>query len=351
MMTHRGKLKLKPLREQVIVITGATSGIGLSTARAAAARGARLFLAARNEEALKDVCHDLRGKGADVAYCVTDVGDADQVTRLAKRAVEKFGGFDTWVNNAGVSIFGDVTRVPLEDQRRLFDTNYWGVVHGSLAAVEHLRDRPSGGTIINVGSILGDVAIPTQGPYSASKHAVRGFTNALRMELMEQKAPIAVTHVKPSAIDTPYKDHARNYIGHAMRNPPPVYATPLVAQSILYATEHPVREMTVGGAGLLQTLAWSAWPHLAEQVMARLLPTLSKDKSGKRPSNDDNLHNAGADLRERSYYPDVRETSLFSTAQMRPLATAGIAALAVAGVGTAYHLGRKRKRTAAMQPA
>lgn len=334
-----------------MVITGATSGIGLSTARAAAARGARLVLAARNEEALKDVCADLRGKGAEVAYCVTDVGDAEQIDRLAACAVDRFGGFDTWVNNAGVSIFGDVTRVPLEDQRKLFDTNYWGVVHGSLAAVEKLRNRPHGGTIINVGSILGDVAIPTQGAYSASKHAVRGFTNALRMELMEQKAPITVTHIKPSAIDTPYKDHARNYVGQAMRNPPPVYAAPLVAQAILYAAEHHVREMTVGGAGLFQTLAWSAWPQLAEQVMARLLPALSKDKSAKRLPNDDNLHHAGQDLRERSYYPDVRETSLFSTAQMRPLATAGIAALALAGVGAAYHLGRQRKRTRALEPA
>lgn len=350
-MTHRGKLKLKPLREQVIVITGATSGIGLSTARAAAARGARLFLAARNEEALKDVCQDLRGKGADVAYCVTDVGDADQVKRLAEHAVEKFGGFDTWVNNAGVSIFGDVTRVPLEDQRKLFDTNYWGVVHGSLAAVEKLRDRPTGGTIINVGSVLGDLAIPTQGAYSASKHAVRGFTNALRMELMEQKAPIAVTQIKPSAIDTPYKDHARNYTGHPVRNPAPVYATPLVAQAILYAAEHPVREMTVGGGGVLQTLAWSAWPHAVERALARFVPRMSTDRSGRKTSNSDNLHHAGQDLRERSYYPDVRETSLFSTAQMRPLATAGIAALAIAGVGTAYHLGRKRKRAGAVEPA
>ncbi|MET0336585.1 MAG: SDR family oxidoreductase, partial [Caulobacter sp.] len=293
MTTHRGRLKLKPLREQVMVITGATSGIGLSTARAAAARGARLVLAARNEEALKDVCSDLRSKGAEVVYCVTDVGDAEQIKRLAARAVDRFGGFDTWVNNAGVSIFGDVTRVPLDDQRKLFDTNYWGVVHGSLAAVEHLRDRPQGGAIINLGSVLGDLAIPIQGAYSASKHAVRGFTNALRMELMEQKAPITITQIKPSAIDTPYKDHARNYTGHPVRNPAPVYATPLVAQAILYAAEHPVREMTVGGGGVLQTLAWSAWPQAVERALARFVPRMSTDRSGRKASNSDNLHEAG----------------------------------------------------------
>ncbi|WP_269716561.1 SDR family oxidoreductase [Caulobacter sp. NIBR2454] len=351
MAAHRGKLKLKPLSEQVIVITGATSGIGLSTARAAAARGAKLFLVARNEDALKDVSQDLRGKGAEVGWCVADVGDAEQIKKVAKHAIDRFGGFDTWVNNAGVSIFGDITRVPLEDQRRLFDTNYWGVVHGSLTAVEHLRNRVGGGAIINVGSVLGDLAIPTQGAYSASKHAVRGFTNALRMELMEQKAPITITQIKPSAIDTPYKDHARNYTGHAVRNPAPVYATPLVAQAILYAAEHPVREMTVGGGGLLQTLAWTAWPHAVERALSRFVPQMSVDKSGRPASNDDNLHHAGHDLRERSYYPDVRETSLFSAAQMRPLATAGIAAAALAGIGAAYHLGRRRKQKLLTDPA
>ena len=138
-------LKLKPLDRQVVVITGATSGIGLSTARAAAARGATLMLAARNEEALKSVCDDLASKGAKTAYVVADVGVEADVRAIAAAAVARFGGFDTWVNDAGVSIFGEIAQTPIEDQRRLFETNYWGVVYGSLIAVEHFRERPGGG--------------------------------------------------------------------------------------------------------------------------------------------------------------------------------------------------------------
>ena len=211
-------LKLKPLPRQVIVITGATSGIGLSTARAAAAEGAGLVLAARNEEALKSVCDDLTAKGARCAYVVADVGLCEQVQALADFAIAEFGGFDTWVNNAGVSILGPIVETPLEDQRRLFDTNYWGVVYGSRVAVEHLRTREGGGAVINLGSPLGDVAAPGQGVYSASKFAVKAFTQALQYELAGQGWPVSVTLIKPQAVDSPYAEHARNLTSLAVES-------------------------------------------------------------------------------------------------------------------------------------
>ena len=342
-------LKLKPVREQVIVITGATSGIGLSTARAAAAQGAKLMLAARNADALKAVCEDLTAKGAQVDCIATDVGNEAQMRALADEAIARFGGFDTWVNNAGVSIFGAITETPVEDQRRLFETNYWGVVYGSLIAADHFKSRPGGGALINIGSVLSDMAVPQQGAYSASKHAVKGFTNALRMELMAQHAPVSVTLIKPSAVDTPSKDHARNLTGAAVRNAPPVYATPLVAQAILYAAEHRVREMSVGAGGPFLAALGVLAPLIAEPLLAWTVPTLNRDRKGRRRSLDDNLHHAGQDLRERSFYGHVHEHSLYSTAQMRPKATFSLAVLAgvLAGAAVTLSGSRRRSRSAA----
>ena len=160
------KLNLKPLNEQVMVITGATSGIGLVTARMAADAGVRLVLSARNEDMLAKLAREVSNRGSDAIYVVADVGNVQDVRRIAQAAVEYFGGFDTWVNNAGVSIYGRITQVAVEDHRRLFDTNFWGVVHGSCMAVEHLRLH--GGALITVGSVLSDRASPLQGMYCAS---------------------------------------------------------------------------------------------------------------------------------------------------------------------------------------
>jgi len=336
-------LRLKRLSRQVMVITGATSGIGLSTARAAAARGASLMLAARNEEALKAVCEDLGGKGAKVDYVVADVGVEADVRAIATAAVARFGGFDTWVNNAGVSIFGPLGETAIEDQRRLFDTNYWGVVYGSMVAVEHLSAREGGGAVINIGSVMGDMAAPLQGAYSASKHAVKGFTNALRMELMEQHAPVSLTLIKPSAVDTPYKDHARNLTGAAVKASPPVYATPLVARAILYAAERRVRELNVGAGGQLLALIGMFAPLISEPLQAWTAPALGRDRRALPRPSGDNLHHAGQDLRERSFYPHVHETSLYTSAQMRPKTTFGLALTVGVIAGLALRLrGRRR---------
>ena len=325
---------------KLCVITGATSGIGLATARAAAARGAKLVLTARGEEALESVRADLAAKGAQVAYAAADVADLAGLQAVADLAVERFGGFDAWVNNAGVSIFGEISKTPIEDQRRLFETNYWGVVNGSLIAVEHFKNRPGGGALINLGSVLGDVAVPPQGAYSASKHAVKGFTNALRMELIGQRAPVSVTLVKPSAMDTPYKDHARNLTGMAVRNPPPVYGASLAAQAVLHAAEHRVRELTVGGSGRALAFVNAVAPFLAEPLLAWAAPPLSRDGSGRRRAMTDNLYDPGQDVRERSFQRAVRETSLYTAAQMRPKTTLTLAVLAGLAASAAFLLGR-----------
>jgi len=333
---------LKPLDRQSIVITGATSGIGLATARRAAAAGACVFLIARGEKDLARLTEELQGKGSRVAYAVADVADYEALREAAEKARRLFGGFDTWVNNAGISIFGAIREVTLEDQRRLFETNYWGVVNGSLIAAEHLRERPEGGTIVNVGSTLADAPIPIQGVYSASKHAVKGFTNALRMELMREDAQVAVSLVKPAAIDTPYNKHARNITGHAMHNPQPVYATPVVADTILWCATHPIREITVGGGGRIIASFYAALPGIAEPLFARFAPMLMRDKRGEYRPYEDGLWDPADDgLEEEVHYPMVRNFSALAEIRKHPGVAAGVVAV-LAGIGLATLLLNQR---------
>ena len=321
---------LKPLSGQTVVITGATSGIGLATARAAAAQGAKLLLVARNEQALRALCEELRARGGVADYAVADVADHEAVAKVAQRADALYGGFDTWVNNAGVAVFGTLADTPLEDQRRLFETNYWGVVNGSLVAVEHLKGRPDGGVVINVGSILSDQAVPLQGAYCASKHAIKGFTNALRMELKASAPDVSVTLIKPAAIDTPYHLHARNYTDAPKKNPPPVYGVKLVADAILYAAETRTRQLTVGGGGRALTVFGHYLPSVAEPLYAAVVPLLMKSPSDTATGEDDALYKAGRGLRERAPYLGVRQTSLYATAQMNPKVTTAVVSGALA---------------------
>jgi short-subunit dehydrogenase len=291
-------VKLKKISEQVIVITGATSGLGLVTARQAAQRGARLVIAARNEDALKQLAAELARKGTDVAYVVADVGDEAQVRAIARAAVTRFGGFDTWINNAGVSIFGRVEDVPLADQRRLFDTNFWGVVHGSLVAAEHLRTR--GGALINIGSGVSDLALPLQGIYSASKHAVKGFTDALRLELEHEGAPVSVTLVKPAALDTMYVPHAKNFLDVEPQLAPPVYAPELAASAILFAAQKPRRDVYVGGAARLASASHFA-PRTTDWLLKKTMFWLQRTDRAPRDREDNGLHASAAALQVRGH--------------------------------------------------
>lgn len=333
---------LKPLNEQAIVVTGATSGIGLSTARRAARAGACVFLIARGESDLKALCEELQAEGARVAWAVADVADYDALAEAADKCRRLFGGFDTWVNNAGVSIYGPIRETTLEDQRRLFETNYWGLVNGSMVAVEHLRGRPGGGAIINVGSILSDAPIPVQGVYSASKHAVKGFTNALRMELIREEAPISLSLIKPAAVDSPYSKHARNLTGYAVQNPQPVYATHVVADTILYCASHPIREITVGGGGRLIASFYAAFPGLAEPLLARFAPSLMRDRHSAYQPYEDGLYDPTDDgLDEEVHYPMVRQFSALAEVRKHPGITGGVIAV-LAGIGIAALLLNQR---------
>ncbi|WP_017732069.1 SDR family oxidoreductase [Nafulsella turpanensis] len=331
-------ISLKPLNKQVMVITGASSGIGLATAKAAAKEGASLVLASRNKEELEKIVEQIKAEGGEAIYVVADVGKKEDVQKIADKAIEKYGQFDTWVNDAGVAIYGRLEEVSDEDNKRLFDTNVWGVVYGSLIAAKHMKNR--GGAIINLGSVVSDVAIPLQGMYSTTKHAVKGFTDALRIELEEEKAGISVTLIKPSGINTPYPEHAMNYTDRELTLPPPVYAPEEVANAILYAATHQKRDIMVGGGGKMMSLTNKYAPGLMDWISENFM---SKQEVKNKPARhkDSSLHHAGEDGNlHGNYEGHVRKKSFYTrSAAMRPLITGAV----VAGAGAAAYALSNRK--------
>jgi len=329
-------ISLKPLNEQVIVITGASSGIGLATARAAADQGAKLVLTARSQEALAEVAREINEAGGEAIFVAADVAMRGELTHVADTAVERFGGFDTWVNDAGVGLYGRLDEASDEDHGRLFDTNFWGAVHGSMIAVEHLRRR--GGALVNVGSVASDVAIPLQGMYSASKHALRGFTDALRMELELEDAAVSVTLIKPTSINTPFPHHARNYTEREPRLPPPAYQPDEVARAILHAAVHPERDIYVGSVARLMSSLGKSAPRLMDRISENIMvPREFRDETPRDPTGT--LYESGG---EGEVYGDepgfVRPVSVYTEAVMHPVIaslTAGLA-IGIAAAATAW---------------
>lgn len=330
--------RLKPLAEQVIVITGASSGIGLVTARRAAARGAKLVLVARNREALTAIANEINAAGGTAIVATADVGKLDEVQAAAQAAIDVFGRIDSWINDAGVAIYGRLVDTPDDEHRRLFETNYFGVVHGCRAALPHLSGR--GGALITIGSIASDLPTPALGAYAASKHAIKAYVETLRMELQADGAPISVTLIKPSGVDTPIAQHAANHGPGKALVPPPVYAPELVADAILHAAEHPRREITVGGGGRAHVLIGEHFPWLIALAMPFFRRTVYDRNRPKRSENA--LFSPADDGRERSGDSSPRETSLYTGAALHPAAVAIAAGtIAAAALGVARWLRRR----------
>lgn len=323
---------LKPLSEQTIVITGASSGIGLATARRAAREGAKVLLVARNEDALREAVDSIRLRGGKADFLAIDITAADAPERIGAKARSAFGGFDTWVNDAAVALYARLEETGIDEQRRVFDVGYFATVAASLYAARELTAR-GGGAIVNLGSILSDRTVPVQGAYSAMKHAVQGFTEAFRMEMEAEGRPISVTLIKPAAINTPYPEHARNRMDKPARVPPVVYDPELVAKAICFAAAHPKRDLTVGGTGMAMTKMSNLLPRSADRFMEMFFKEEAQTiDTPATPGAKDNLFEPRRDGRERSNQDiHVRKQSLALEAQMRPWTAMAI----LGGVGVA----------------
>lgn len=340
---------LKPLAEQVIVITGASSGIGRVTAKLAAERGARVVVSARNADELEKLVTEIRAAGGRAALQVADVAYAEEVELIGERAISEFGYIDTWVNNAGVSLYGRIMDVELDDMKRLFDVNYWGVVHGSRTAIPYLARQ--GGALINVASALADRAIPLQGTYCAAKHAVKGFTDALRMELDEQGTPISVTLVKPSSMNTPLFEKARTVFEVEPTPVPPVYDPRVTAEAILEAACRPLRDVTPGAMGKVMQVAGEVSPRLTDRFMEK--KTFDAQHSGIPLGTErvDNLYEPvesdGGDI-GHLYRGHVRRSSVYTWTALHPRQAAGavlLAGIGVAALSALRSLSRRRDGT------
>lgn len=317
--------RLKPLAEQVVLITGASSGIGLVTARLAAERGAKVVLVSRDADTLAGIVREIEAAGGTAMFASGDVSDLRDVQRVAAKAVERFGRIDTWVNDAGVAIYAKLVDTPMLEHEELFGTNYFGVVNGSLVAVEALQR--AGGALITVASIAADIPSPLMGAYAASKHAVKAYTQSLRIELMADRIPISVTLIKPSGVDTPVAQHSANHVNGETLIPPPVYDPKIVAEAILDAAVHPRRDVTVGGIGRLQVLAGTHFPRLLDHLAALMTPVLEERESAKTPGN--NLAAPMENGRENSTSQPGRSFSLYGTPRRRNW----LGVLALSGVG------------------
>ena len=316
------KLHLKRLSDQVIVITGASSGIGLTTAEMAAAAGARVVMASRNERDLLWAVNGIRARGGNALHIVADVASPDAVDSIGTFAIEQFGGLDTWVNNAGIGMYGKLTETPLADKRRLFDVDFWGVVHGCRTAVRHLHRR--GGAIINVGSVASDQAAPLLGIYSAAKHAVKGYIDALRMELEHDGLPISVSLVKPASMNTPFIEHARSHMDAEPEFIPPVYAPEEAARAILKCAEHPMRDVVVGGSGKFL----SGVGRMAPRAMDTYLKATAFKQQKRAKPND------GAD----ALYVAQRDGQRLGPTSRRTLKTSAYTRVSTSKVGRALPL-------------
>ncbi len=337
------KLALKPINQQVMVIAGASSGIGLVTAKIAARQGASVVLAARNEDDLRRAVEEIRRDGGIASYAVADVTDYAAVERIAETALQEYGRIDTWVNNAAAGLYGRAMVVSLEDMRRQFEVIYWGTVYGSRVAVPQLRER--GGALINVASVLAERSVPLQANYCAAKHAVKAFTDALRMELEEEDAPISLTVVKPASIDTPLFEKSKSYLGVEPQPIPPVYAPEVVARTIIKCAQQPVRDVFAGGLGKVLSVSDNLAPRLIDRYLERTGFRKQMTVKPISPDRRDGLYEPVAydgGERGRNWEGAVMNRSVYTQAALNPRMTA----LVAAGLGLAVWAGVQALRGA-----
>jgi short-subunit dehydrogenase len=259
-------MAMRSLRDAVVVVTGASSGIGKATALELVKDGAAVVLAARQEAALHELARACEQAGGRALVVPTDVTQEESVRTLARRAVETFGHIDVWINNAGVYLVGRTEDCPWDVYRRVLETNLFGTILGARAALPLFREQRRG-VLVNVASVSGAVGMPFTSAYVASKFAVRGFSESLREEL--HGTNIDVVTVIPASIDTPLFQHAANFSGRGVRPVGPVYGADKVARAIVNAARAPRREVTVGAVGTLQRFFHAVAPPIMERVFAR----------------------------------------------------------------------------------
>jgi NAD(P)-dependent dehydrogenase (short-subunit alcohol dehydrogenase family) len=258
----------KPLREQVILVTGASSGLGRAIARGAGERGARVVVTARNKEALEDCVAEIERAGSEGLAVPADVSNQAEVQGVVDATVERFGRIDTYVANAIVTVYAEVEKLEPEELRRVWEVNFFGVVYGYWAALPHLR--ASRGTFLHVSSALAYRGIPLQAAYCSTKAGLRAFLESARVEEQKAGTGVAISLVLPGAINTPQFDRGRQKIGYQPQPVPPIYQPEPFAEATLHCAEHPIRELPISWGA--QKLLWGQKlsPRAGDWVLRRM---------------------------------------------------------------------------------
>jgi len=280
-------MRRKPLNEQVIVVCGASSGIGRETALQLAAAGAKIVVGARSEDGLDSLVAEITSAGGDALAVPADVTDYSSMQHLAAEAVRRYGRIDTWAHIAGVSVYGYFTDLEPAEFARVIETDLIGVAHGARAALPHLTETKGG--FIGVSSVLAKRSVPLQSAYCAAKHGVDGFLESLRMDLHAQKIPVTISQVLPSAINTPFFNNARTRMGVQPLGLPPLYEPRVVAAAIRYVAVQPKRDFIVGGQGKILLVMQRLSPALTDVVTFPFALLGQKTRKPKTPSDANNL--------------------------------------------------------------
>jgi NAD(P)-dependent dehydrogenase (short-subunit alcohol dehydrogenase family) len=272
----------------VVVITGASAGVGRALARAYGARGARIGLIARGREALDATRREIESLGGEAIVCVADVADGEQVEAAAHSIEQTFGVPDIWINNAMASVLSPVKEMTVDEFRRVTEVTYLGVVHGTLAAMRRMLPRDSG-SIVQVGSALAYRGIPLQSAYCAAKHAVQGFCDSLRAELLHDGSHVTLTMVQLPALNTPQFDWVKSRLPNRAQPVPPIFQPEVAANAIVWAAESGRREVWVGLPTVQAILGDRIAPGLLDRVLARIGYDSQQTNEPEDPTRPDNL--------------------------------------------------------------
>jgi NAD(P)-dependent dehydrogenase (short-subunit alcohol dehydrogenase family) len=334
---------------QTVVVTGASAGIGRATARLFGERGARVALIARGQAGLDGAARDVEEAGGTALAISADVADYDQVTAAARKVEEQFGPIDVWVNVAFTSVFAPFEEITAAEFRRVTEVSYLGFVHGTMAALATMRPRDRG-TIVQVGSALGERSIPLQSAYCGAKHAINGFTSSLRCELRHENSGVHVTVVQMPAVNTPQFSWVRSRLPKQPQPVPPIYQPEVAARGVLYAADHPQRRQYWVGASTAATLlANRVAPAVLDRYLARTGYDSQQTDQLTEPGRPDNLlqpvdGGSGHDFGPHGAFDDRshdRSQQLWMSQHAR--ASAGlVAGAAVIGAFLAGRLGRRR---------
>jgi short-subunit dehydrogenase len=341
---------------EVVVVTGASAGVGRATARAFGARGASVGLIARGRDGLEAARREIEAAGGRALVLPVDVADAAQVEAAADRVEAAFGPIDVWVNDAMLTVFGPVHAISAAEFRRVTEVTYLGTVHGTMAALKRMRPR-NRGAIVQVGSALAYRSIPLQAPYCGAKSAIRGFTDALRCELLHDGSAVHLTMVQLSAFNTPQFDWARNHMDREPQPLPPIFQPEVAADAIVWAAHHRRREVWVGWPAVKAILGNRVMPGVLDRMMARSAYAGQLSGRPMSPGRPDNLwqavpgdHGARGRFSERAR---AHSWQFWLTSHAAPVAGASAAALLIGALaigmrapqsGRAQLAARRRRR-------